>query len=916
MINRRKIESILVALVAMAAVFGVQSCTKDTTPDLREKDYGYVQFKLYKSASYTPAVTTSRAEIVDELAYLADACKIEVNLYDENNRPIRQSLVLYSANSASAEFGLRSGKLKLLSGDYKLGMITLFNTMDEVLYRKVPTSELNFSITEGGLTLHDITIDVEPRGAVRFSLKKDMSELEGPKDENGNPLMGSRAVTVEREYTFDEIKSVDVGIQVVVNGELFGKEILFERLSAKFSQHFDDNKEGWKTSSIECDTLLSLEAGTYRVVSYKTYTSKKDAVPLEVNTDIRYNDKYDFVITDNNTTEADVMIKLREADEYIKDNYALYAIWKSLDGPNWYYDGENYARGTNWNFDKDFDLWCEQPGVQVHSNGRIARLDLSNFGFSGHLSPAIGQLTELIELYLGTHNDSNIIYDPSLDMKRSHAERQRNMFDDQRAYLMSIHPAVQMSEPCARALMEHSLTSPAISHYEKGGKEADIIDKKSGSQTIRKYDMNHGVLINGLLSLPAEIGNLKKLETLNIANSPIAELPAEIGDLESLSSIEIYNCPNMTTFPVQIGKLPMLRSVNISNNKQWSSEEMERGFEALATGASRKSIEILYARENRLSKLLKKWFGESVQGFEAIGLLDLAFNEISEVEGLGKEVAFTQLYLDSNRITHLPKHSDGYFCGYDDVENFSVNYNKLTKIPNIFNSNSTYAMNAVSFAGNLIGSEDEICEGEKDGSYKGIKCKTFTLSLNPLKKYPKALADSNSLFEYIVASACQIEEIPEECFSHKNAVNHMSFDFSYNRLKKLPKDFHAGNMPYLYGMDLSFNRFSAFPYYPLDAAGLTVLAVRSQRNEKGERCLMEWPEGIYQHVGLRGLYLGGNDLQTVTDTISTLCYYLDISDNPNIIFDASDICYAWQVGAYILFYDKTQKILNCDAMLE
>ena len=49
-------------------------------------------------------------------------------------------------------------------------------------------------------------------------------------------------------------------------------------------------------------------------------------------------------------------------------------------------------------------------------------------------------------------------------------------------------------------------------------------------------------------------------------------------------------------------------------------------------------------------------------------------------------------------------------------------------------------------------------------------------------------------------------------------------------------------------------------------------------------------------------------------------YYIDqcndISDNPNIVFDASDICYAWQVGAYILFYDKTQKILNCDAMLE
>ena len=882
------------------ALFGAQSCVQGVA-DLREKDYGYVQFKLYKSASYTSSTTTSRAEQVNELDYLADACKIEVNLYDENNRTIRQSLVLSAANSEAAEFGLRSDKLNLLAGNYKLGMITLFNTLDEVLYRKVPASELNFTVVEGGLTSHDVTVDVTPRGSVKFTLVKDLSNLQPN-------TRGSR----EREYTFDEIKYVDIALKRVREGETIGSTIYLEELPAKFSQHFDEedyqsDKEGWKTSSILCDTLISLEADTYRVISYTTKT-KRGIEVLEVN------DKpvlSEFTVEDNQIAEPKVKISLYESDEYVKDNYALYEIWKSLNGENWCYDGENYTRGTNWDFNKDVDLWCEQPGVQVHSNGRIARLDLSGFGFSGDMSPAIGQLTELVELYLGTHNDTNIIYDPSLDLKRSHAERQRSLLEDQRAYLMNIHPAVQMSEPCARALMEKGLTSPAMALYATY-KESELIDKKSGKQIIRKFDMNHGTIVNGLTSLPKEIGNLKKLETLNIANSKIAELPEEIADLESLSSIEIYNCPNMVKFPVQIGKLPMLRSVNISNNKQWSSEEMDKGVEALANGASRKTIEILYARENNLSKLPKKWFGADSNGFEAMGLLDLAFNKISTLEPLGKDVAFIQLYLDHNQIEYIPHDADGYYCGYDDVENFSVNYNKLTKVPNIFNSNSTYSMNAVSFAGNQITG----CEGEENGSYKGIKCKTLTLSMNPLKKYPKALADSNSLFEYIIVSACQIEEIPNGSFSHKNAVNHMSFDFSYNRLKDLSKDFHAGNMPYLYGVDLSFNRFEEFPYYPLDASGLTVLAVRSQRNEKGERCLREWPQGIYQHVGLRGLYLGSNDLRTVNDTISTLCYYLDISDNPNIVFDASDICYAWQVGAYILFYDKTQKILNCDAMLE
>ena len=76
------------------------------------------------------------------------------------------------------------------------------------------------------------------------------------------------------------------------------------------------------------------------------------------------------------------------------------------------------------------------------------------------------------------------------------------------------------------------------------------------------------------------------------------------------------------------------------------------------------------------------------------------------------------------------------------------------------------------------------------------------------------------------------------------------------------------------------------------------------------------PLGLYQHTGLRGFYIGSNDLRKIEDTISYLIYHLDISDNPNITFDASAICYYWQQGVYNLIYDKTQNILNCDKMLE
>jgi Leucine-rich repeat (LRR) protein len=185
-----------------------------------------------------------------------------------------------------------------------------------------------------------------------------------------------------------------------------------------------------------------------------------------------------------------------------------------------------------------------------------------------------------------------------------------------------------------------------------------------------------------------------------------------------------------------------------------------------------------------------------------------------------------------------------------------------------------------------------------------------------MAKYPKCLAKSNSLVAYIILRGCGITEIPKGSFQYDNSASIMSLDLSYNRLSDLPFEMHAGNLPYLYGVELSYNNFSKFPYEPLDAATLTVLSLRAQRDDNGARCLREWPTGIGSHTGLRALYLGSNDLRRVVDTISPYIYVLDISDNPNIIFDASDICDYWRAGVYMLMYDKTQQILNCDYMLE
>ena len=872
--------TVCLALVA----FGLMGCSEDKPIDNREPNYGYVQFRLFKAASYDEG---SRA-VRPTLDYLSEAYKVKVTLaYGETT--LAQTINLSASDAESAEFGLRSDKLKLLTGRYDVVTFSLYDATDELIYNGAPAGECSVEVREGGLEVVDLTVNVTPRGAVRFSLTKDLSSLEGTR-------------AAEREYTFDEIRRASITVQ----NKMSNVRTSFDKLQCKFSVHFDESdaeEDGYQTSSIVCDTTLALTAGDYRVVSLVAYDAS--GMVLEVLGNV---EGADFSVADNRTTESAIPVALHATDEYIKDYYALREIWESLNGESWYYVGENFPTGSNWDFNKDPDLWGDQPGVELHSNGRVARLDLSDFAFSGDMSPAIGQLTELVELYLGNHNDVNLLtYDPTAN-EVSLSERRRNRMEHHKEYLSMIHTPTQLSEPCARALAEKGLSIPATSLYADKN-EGDIFDLKTGEQRqINLYDTNHGTLNNGLRSLPAEIGRLKKLEIFYVANSEIEALPAEMAELVSCTDLEIYNCPKMTRFPLSIAQMPELVSINISNNAQWSAEEIYAGLDALAKGPSREKIQILYARQNSLEEL-----PASFSQMEKIGLLDLAFNKISKIHPLGKGVAPVQLYLDSNLIEELPRDEEGYFCGYDDIETFSVRFNRLKKVPNIFSSDSRFTMVSVDFSGNLI----DGFEGEEDGTYKGVKVNTLTLASNPrLTKYPTALAKSNSTVEYVILRACNVDEIPAGSFTYDNSIFLQSLDLSYNNLTDLPREFHAGNMPYFYGLDLSFNNFSEFPYEPLDCAGLTVFAVRSQRNEKGERFLRECPPGIYQHTGLRGLYLGSNDLRKIDDTISTLCYYLDISDNPNIVFDASDICYAWQVGAYILIYDKWQNITNCDPMLE
>lgn len=868
-------------------------------PDYTEKDYGYVQFKLYKEASYEPQ---SKADS-KTLAYLADATKVKVEFTDGINT-LSQTLVLNSFDATNAEFGLRSDKIKLLSGTYEIISFTLYGKLDEQIYEATPASnpimESQFTVVPGGLTVNDLLAQTTERGYVKFTLVKDTTAF-----------VQSKASQKVREYTFDEIKAIDIMLRNKQD-----KTTLLKALPVEFSLHFlenDNNSDGYYTSSAVCDTLISLPAGEYTVDYYVAYEDKKGRNLLERNENVKTN----IVVNDNALTKHDMPIRLYQSDKYIQDYYALKAIWESLDGPNWYYSGEDYPAGANWDFNKDVDLWGDQPGVSLHSNGRVALISLSDFGFRGELPDEIATLTELTELYLGTHNDANQNeFDPTLQTGT------RDRMGRHQQYLSSKYPPVQFSEPIARALKEHNKVIPETALYETMT-EAQLIEPETGRMRVELKDAVPGKLYNRLSKISDKIWNLDKLERLTVANGTLVKFPEKPVDmpadkgLAALTDLEIYNCAYLEDPSAALKAMPSLISVNFSQNSQKAASAYDANvlLHALAGEDSRsaKKIQILYMNNMGITGKVE---GKTLASMKSLGLLDLSDNKITEVTSFGKDINLVQLHLNNNQIEKIGTNGE-VFCGLADVETFSVRNNKLTEFPDIFDAKSLYGMVTVDFSYNNItrfAGYDE--KGEKTGSNKGVYVETLTLANNPIDKYPVMFRDTDSKIAYVNMRGCGMTEIPDSAFVYDNAVYLTSFDFSYNKLKDLPKDFHAGNIPYLYGLDLSYNRFTIHPFEQFDMAGLTVFALRGQRNDKGERCLNEWPTGVYQHVGLRGLYLGSNDIGVVDDVISTLCYYLDISDNPNIVFDASDICYAWQAGAYILLYDKTQTILNCPLMLQ
>ena len=880
-------KAFLLLVVAMLTM-AVTSCSEDTL-ERWDGTYGYVQFMLSKKVSSR----ATRAAAVDKLEKLGDAKKIKV-VMEHDGTTVSQTLTLNAYNEENAEYGLKSEKLQLASGTYTIIGFYLYDGVDEELLAS--SAGETFTVQGGGLTVQDLMVETVERGKVQFDLVKQWAETRASKDP---------------EYLFSNIRLIDVSVTNLFTHEthtITNLKVKYKEGSKEHQNPDNADDKYMDVATAHCDSTVWLPAGTYQVTSYTTY-GKTGAVKTTYETQPVKGKA--FVITDNQlTSDAQVPILLSETKEYIKDYKALKAIWESLQGKDWSFYGDATFHGANWNFNKELDMWGEQPGVTLNSNGRVIGIIIAGFGAKGIVPDAIGQLTELQVLNFGSHDEkigANLF--DEYDASKMSAARKLAMRHDYENKFLKYDPRANMSE-----MIKESFNSDI--------KNAKNLIKKDSR--IQLKDAQIGLTTNKITGISKAVYRLTKMQQFYIGNSPITagEVCSKFYDDESseyhrfaeefteeawdkmttLTDLELYNCPKLTRLPDFYYNLPNVQAFNLARNKGISAAQLRDDWEQMATSKIGKTLQILYLSHNNLEEFPASW---ALRNMLKLGLLDLANNNIKKVHAFGKEVELASLYLNNNQIEEIPAD----LCGFsDNTESLNFSYNKLKKIPNIFDASSIHVMGSVDFSNN------EITGVDNAGGYKGINASTVLLANNKLAKFPSELISAGSPIITLDLSSNQMTSIPKGSIRGKYAYLLQVMDFRFNMLTSLSDDFLSDNMPYITNIDLSYNRFSQVPTQPLNSANLRAFGINHQRDAQGNRPLRTWPTGITKCPSLIQFQIGSNDIRKVDETLTSHLYILNISDNPNISIDVTSVCPYIKVGAYKLFYDKTQDIRGCDAL--
>ncbi len=676
--NLHKLYSIFFLPLIVSLLTMVVTGCSDDGDEVLQSQYGYVQFKLYKSTSFEKG-TTTRA--TDKLETLSSAQKIKV-VMTHNGTTVSQTVPLNAYNANNAEYGLRSDKLQLLAGTYKIIGYYLYDKLDEVLLAGPGGDDSEFTVVGQGLQEKALAVDAVARGTVTFKLTK-----EG---------LSTRAVG---EYLFSNIRYVDVTVMNTftrVTTEMKGMKVTYEE-GSKENQNPDNANDKYMDIGVAtCDSAVWLPAGTFQVVAYTTYTQSGGTRPVLETQSVRGEP---FTVKDNELTEdANVPIQLKETAEYIKDYKALKIIWEALDGKNWKYNGgtvNNTVSSSNWNFNKELDMWGDQPGVDLDNNGRVIGLSLAGFGAKGRVPDAIGQLTELKTLSFGTHSEilsGRLFGEDELTPDMSEEQKQRIRMHYKRTFL-DRDPRLNMSELLQETDLE-LYNCPNLTQIP------EFIYDLPELQLLN-IACNKGISGDQLTAdwqrLADDEDTGPKIQILYMGYNNLERFP-ESASLQKMVKLGLLDCVHNNVKQLEaFGTNVKLTDLKLDYNQ---IEEIPDNFCAFTD-----QVEGLGFSHNKLKYIPNIFNAKSVY---VMGSVDFSYNEIGS-EGSNIDCPMAQ------------------FKGIN-ASTVTLSYNKITKFPTeLFASGSP--ISTIDLSNNLMTSIPENSLKPKEGNYKN----TYMLTIIDLR---------------------------------------------------------------------------------------------------------------------------------------------------------------------------------------
>lgn len=257
---------------------------------------------------------------------------------------------------------------------------------------------------------------------------------------------------------------------------------------------------------------------------------------------------------------------------------ALMALYVNTDGANW-------TNNTNWFVTTTADDWY---GVTV-SSGHVTILNLSFNNLNGTIPTDLGNLANLIELYLHYNNLTGSI--PS-SLGGLSSLTALLLYNNQLSG--TIPPEFgNLSALTNLSLSQNALSGSIPTELGKlfnlnylslrNNQLSGSIPTSLGSLTNLLYLELSGNILNG--AIPVELANLSDLRELSLeGNSLTGNIPPQLGNFSNLYHLHLYSNQLEGQIPPELGNLSNLQYLNLGQNNLTGSIPPEIGNLTLLNG--------------------------------------------------------------------------------------------------------------------------------------------------------------------------------------------------------------------------------------------------------------------------------------------------------------------------------------------